>query len=102
MPPSYSGPQILKGLLAKNNVSNFLLSMPATLVLKCHEHLSVEIFSFLTDRTDVVSTHRHSQVSQKTTRYVYEAVFKQNKSWGNILLLVYRLEPALVQLPYRQ
>ena len=46
MPPPYSGRQILKGLLAKNNVSNFLLSMPATLVLKCHEHLSVEIFSF--------------------------------------------------------
>ena len=48
MPPPYSGPQISKGLLAKNNVSNFLLSMPATLslVLKCHEHLSVEIFSF--------------------------------------------------------
>ena len=75
VPPSYCGSQIWKGLLAKYHISNFLLSMPATLVLKCHEHLSMNIFfSFWTDTTDVVSTNRNSQVWQKTTMYVHEAV----------------------------
>jgi len=78
VPPSYFESQIWKGLLAKYHISNFLLSMPATLVLKCHENLRMEIFfSFWTDTTDVVSTHRNRSLAE---RYIYEAVFKQNKN----------------------